>query len=55
MLQKDIKWIGVEQGHFMDRPGFVKLEITQSARIHVRLYSEAVHVFASELRLLSSN
>lgn len=51
MIQTTTKWIGVEQGHFMDRPGFVKLEITKTDPIHVRLHSEAVHVFASELLL----
>lgn len=51
MIQAKEKWISVEQGHFIDRPGFVKLEITQPNPIHVRLYCEAVHVFASELTL----
>lgn len=45
------EWIGVEQGHFIERPGFVKLEVTQTNPIHVRLHSEAVSVFASELTL----
>jgi PhzF family phenazine biosynthesis protein len=51
MLPNDKKWIGVEQGHFMDRPGFVKLEISKTDPIHVRLHSEAVHLFSSELIL----
>ncbi len=51
MIHKSQKWIGVEQGHFMHRPGFVKLEISKADPIHVRLHGEAVHVFSSELRL----
>lgn len=51
IIQANKKWIGVEQGHFMERPGFVKLEISKADPIHVRLHSEAVHVFASELML----
>jgi trans-2,3-dihydro-3-hydroxyanthranilate isomerase len=46
-----MQWIGVEQGHFIERPGSVKLEVTQMTPIQVRLHSEAVTVFASELTL----
>jgi PhzF family phenazine biosynthesis protein len=45
------KWIGVEQGHFIQRPGFVKLEVTQLEPMHVRLHAEAVPVFSSEIYL----
>lgn len=48
---KPMQWIGVEQGHFIERPGSVKLEVTQTIPIHVRLHSEAVTVFASEITL----
>lgn len=51
MIPNNKNWIGVEQGHFMERPGFVKLEVTQTDPIHIRLHCEAVHVFASELTL----
>lgn len=51
MISTTEKWIGVEQGHFMNRPGFVKIEITKTNPIHVRLHSEAVHVFASTITL----
>lgn len=50
MIQPD-KWIGVEQGHFMNRPGSVKLEIVQSDPLKVKLHAEAVHVFESKLNL----
>lgn len=45
------KWLGVEQGHFMGRPGSVQLEVTHMDPIRVRLHAEAVPVFTSELRL----
>jgi len=48
---KTMQWIRVEQGHFIERPGLVKLEVTQMTPIHVRLHSEAVTVFASEITL----
>lgn len=47
-------WIRVEQGHFMSRPGFVDLEITQMAPIQVKLHAEAVPVFVSEVTLKSA-
>lgn len=51
MVAPDVKWIGVEQGHFMDRPGFAKLEVAQQNPIHVKIHAEAFHVFASEISL----
>lgn len=51
MLPTNIKSIGVEQGHFMDRPGFARLEISNVDPIHVKLHCGAVHAFASELML----
>lgn len=51
MISEMSQWIKVEQGHFMDRPGFVKLEITNLQPLQVRLHAEAVHVFSSELTL----
>lgn len=51
LLQPNEKWIGVEQGHFMGRPGFVKLRIEDLSPLKIRLYSEAVPVFSSEFIL----
>lgn len=51
MIPRTKKWLGIEQGHFIDRPGFVKLEIKETNPICVRLHTEAVHVFASQLAL----
>lgn len=53
IVKSSQKWIGVEQGHFMERPGSVKLEVTELDPIHVRLYAEAVRVFASEITFSS--
>ncbi|EFB42293.1 MULTISPECIES: PhzF family phenazine biosynthesis protein [Parachlamydia] len=51
IVQSDQKWIHVEQGHFMHRPGFAKLEIMQTKPVQVKLHAEAMHVFASQLKL----
>lgn len=51
MVDPAVKWIEVEQGHFMERPGFVKLEVAQRDPIHIKLHAEAMHVFASKLTL----
>jgi trans-2,3-dihydro-3-hydroxyanthranilate isomerase len=45
------KWIGVEQGHFMGRPGFVELEVTQFSPIQVRLHGQSRTVFTAEFVL----
>jgi PhzF family phenazine biosynthesis protein len=51
MIDPHSEWIKVEQGHFMERPGYVKLEVTQQDPIHVKLHAEAVHLFSSYLNL----
>lgn len=51
MIDSNRKLIAVEQGHFMARPGFVTLEVTQQKPFKIRLHAEAVHVFASTLQL----
>lgn len=50
LIPSNTKWIGVEQGHFMHRPGSVKLEI-QSSPLTVKLHAEAAHLYSAELRL----
>lgn len=50
-LVQGAKWIGVEQGHFIERPGQVQLEVVHAYPIQVKLHTEAVHVFASQLTL----
>jgi hypothetical protein len=35
----------------MHRPGFAKLEIMQTKPVQVKLHAEAMHVFASQLKL----
>lgn len=48
MVPKDSKMLGVEQGHFMDRPGEVKLEILPDK---IRLHAEAKHVYETNITL----
>ncbi len=45
------EWICAEQGHFMGRPGSVKLELINKNPVHVRLHASAVFVFNSEIQL----
>lgn len=51
LISKDLKWIGVEQGHFMNRPGFVQLEVCQREPYSIRLHADAVHLYESQLTL----
>lgn len=51
IISDEEKLIAVEQGHFMNRPGFAKLEIINTDPFQVRMHCEAVHVFSTELRL----
>lgn len=51
LVAKDSSWIHSEQGHFMKRPGFVKMEVISHNPFHVKLHAEAVHVFSSKLTL----
>lgn len=47
----DADWMGVEQGHFIDRPGFVKLDVVSKNPWKVRLHAEAVDVYSADLIL----
>lgn len=51
MVDSDTKWIGAEQGHFMDRPGFVNIKIESYDPVQVKLYADAAHVFSSNIIL----
>lgn len=51
MILASQKWINVEQGHFIDRPGAVQLEVISNSPIHIRLHSQAIHVYSSTLSL----
>lgn len=51
MIDPQSQWIVTEQGHFLDRPGEVGLEIQHGPSLHVRLHAEAVHVFEGSLAL----
>jgi PhzF family phenazine biosynthesis protein len=42
----------VEQGHFLDRPGFVKVEfLKQGKDYQIKVFAKAVHCFATEINL----
>lgn len=49
LIDPQAERIVTEQGHFLERPGEVTLEIQKG--LHVRLHAEAVHVFEAELTL----
>lgn len=42
----------VEQGHFLDRPGFVKVEFSNKGNVYnIRVFAQAVHCFSTEINL----
>lgn len=49
-VPKDTTHIRVEQGHFLGRPGFAQLQITNHNPMEVKLQAEAFHLFGSEMR-----
>lgn len=50
-INKDDRFVTVEQGHFMNRPGYVTLEIVEKHPVEVKLHAQATHVFSAELQL----
>ncbi|WP_068471464.1 PhzF family phenazine biosynthesis protein [Candidatus Protochlamydia phocaeensis] len=51
MIAPDAVRLVSEQGHFMNRPGFVDMEIQRQPVLNVRLHARAKHVFATKLIL----
>ena len=52
MVDADLSLIGSEQGHFIDRPGQVGIEIVErEPQFKARLHASAVAVFETELSL----
>jgi trans-2,3-dihydro-3-hydroxyanthranilate isomerase len=51
MLDPKLKWIRTEQGHFMERPGFVDLEILSHSPFQAKLHAEAVHFYSAEIKV----
>ena len=42
----------VEQGHFLDRPGLVKVEFSHQGDVYkIRVFAQAVHCFSTEINL----
>jgi predicted PhzF superfamily epimerase YddE/YHI9 len=48
LLPADSRKAVIEQGHFIDRPGFAKVE---SAASEIMVTGSAVHVFSTKLEL----
>ena len=51
LIDNSMNMIGSEQGHFIDRPGQVYVEINRFPSLSARLHADAVHVFTTELSL----
>ena len=52
LLSKDIKSFRVEQGHFIERPGVVKVEFFLKGKAyHAKVFAQAVHCFSTEINL----
>jgi PhzF family phenazine biosynthesis protein len=51
LLPQTTRWIGAEQGHFMGRPGEVKIEVQNEPSFKAFLHAQAVHVFSGTIEL----
>lgn len=51
MVSTELSFIGSEQGHFIGRPGHVKIELIRGEQFKARLHARAVHVFSTEMNL----
>lgn len=51
MVDPNATWIGSEQGHFINRPGDVGIEIVSRDPTQVILHAEAAHVFSAKMFL----
>jgi PhzF family phenazine biosynthesis protein len=51
LISPDRQWIGVEQGHFMRRPGEALLEVSGQHPFEVKLHAKAVHAYEAKLLL----
>ena len=52
LLPKGAKDFHVEQGHFIERPGVVKVEFSKSrGNYHAKVFAQAVHCFSTEINL----
>lgn len=52
LLRQDQQLFWVEQGHFVDRPGFVKVEFhKENTEYKVKVFAQAVHCFTTEINI----
>lgn len=52
LLSKGAHGFHVEQGHFMERPGVVKVEFTKvRGNYNAKIFAQAVHCFSTEINL----
>jgi len=52
LLPKGKTHFQVEQGHFMERPGVVKVEFLRKGKTyHAKVLAQAVHCFSTEINL----
>jgi PhzF family phenazine biosynthesis protein len=52
LLAKNANSFSVEQGHFMDRPGVVKVEFSKKhGTYQAKVFAQAVHCFSTEINL----
>ncbi len=53
LLSKDINSFRVEQGHFIERPGVVKVEFLRRGKTyHAKVFAQAIHCFSTEINLI---
>ena len=52
LLPKGTHSFRVEQGHFIERPGVVKVEFSKKrGNYHAKVFAQAVHCFSTEINL----
>ncbi len=52
LLSKNVNYFQVEQGHFIERPGVVKVEFSRKKKsYHAKIFAQAVHCFSTEINL----
>lgn len=52
LLPKGAQSFRVEQGHFIERPGVVRVEFTKKrGNYHAKVFAQAVHCFSTEINL----
>lgn len=52
LLPTDSNSFQVEQGHFIERPGVVKVEFSRKGKTyHAKVFAQAVHCFSTEINL----